>query len=64
MKKLEERVLIYSALVCLCSLSSLILGLTAAGWTFIMMATVIELLFLLADPRRRARSLGQFQNRI
>jgi hypothetical protein len=58
MNKLEEKVLIYSALVCLCSVTSLFLGVAAAGWTFIMMATVIELLFLFADPRRKAKSPG------
>jgi hypothetical protein len=58
MNKLEERVLIYSALVCLCSITSVFLGVVAAGWTFIMMVTVVELLFLLADPRRKGKSPG------
>ena len=55
MSKLEERILIYIALVLLCSTASVFFGLTAGAWTFIQMASVIELMFLFGDPRREKK---------
>jgi hypothetical protein len=50
MSKLEERALIYIALILLCSLASVFLGFVAGAWSFVQMASVIELMYLIGGP--------------
>ena len=47
MDKLEERFLIYTALLLLCAVASVFLGMTAGLWTFVQMAAVVELTYLI-----------------
>lgn len=49
MSKLEERALIYMAMIMLCSVAGAFLGLTVGVWTFVQMAAVIEILYSLGD---------------
>jgi hypothetical protein len=46
MSKREERAIIYIALIILCSITSAFLGLTVAVWTFIQIASVVELIYM------------------
>ena len=52
MKTLEQRITIYAALGLLCSAVSALAGPVAAIWSFVQMAAVIELLYVLAQPAR------------
>ena len=52
MNTLELRITIYSALALVCSAVSALAGPTAAIWSFVQMAAVIELLYVLAQPAR------------
>jgi hypothetical protein len=45
MDNLEERFLMYSALLVLCGTLSIFVGPTAGVWTFIQIATVIEIIY-------------------
>ena len=56
MSKLEERALIYMALLMLCSVASVFIGLVAGAWTFVQMASVIELMYLLGDSNSSVHS--------
>ena len=59
MSKLEERVLIYIALILLCSLASVFMGLTAGSWSFVQMASVIELMYLIGGPDRNETPINK-----
>jgi hypothetical protein len=48
MDNLDERFLVYSGLLLLCSTIAVFTGLQAGIWTFLQVATVIELLYWLA----------------
>jgi p-aminobenzoyl-glutamate transporter AbgT len=58
MDKLEERVLVYIALLLLCSVASMFLGVAAAVWTFVQIASVIELMYLYGNPHSDDRARG------
>jgi hypothetical protein len=45
MSTLEGRLLIYAALVILCSVASVFLGLVAGFWSFVQIVAVIELTY-------------------
>ena len=45
MNILDERFVIYTALVLLCSIASVFLGMAAGLWSFLQIAAVIELLY-------------------
>jgi hypothetical protein len=47
---LDERLVIYSALALLCSISSVFLGMAAGLWSFLQIAAVIELLYWIGLP--------------
>ena len=51
MTKLEERVLIYTALAVVCSFAGVFAGLWAGALTFIQIAAVIEALFWFGLPK-------------
>ena len=51
MNKLEERFLIYTALLLLCAFSSVFLGVIMGLWAFVQMAAVIELMYYVGAPR-------------
>jgi len=59
MSSLEERGLIYIALILLCALASGFMGLTAGMWTFLQVVAVIEVLYLIGGPGRDAWVRGQ-----
>ena len=48
MDNLDERLLVYIGLLLLCSNLAVVTGLQAGIWTFLQVATVIELLYWLA----------------
>ncbi len=48
MDNLDERFLVYIGLLLLCSTLAVFMGLPAGIWTFLQVATVIELLYWLA----------------
>ena len=50
MDTLDERFLIYSALLVLCAFAGVFLGLVAASWTFFQVAAVIELVYWIGGP--------------
>ncbi len=50
MDTLEERFLIYSALLILCSTASVFVGLAAGFWSFVQIAAVIELIYWIGTP--------------
>ncbi len=50
MKTLDERFMIYSALVILCCTSSVFFGVTAGIWSFVQIAAVIEFMYWLGLP--------------
>lgn len=52
MTKMEERVLIYTALAVVCSFAAAFVGFTAAGLTFIQIAALIEALFWFGLPKQ------------
>ena len=62
MTKLEERVLIYTALAVVCSFASVFLGLLVGVLAFIQIAAVIEGLYWFGPPKPRASKYRQ--NRI
>jgi hypothetical protein len=49
---LGERFVIYTALVLLCSIVSVFLGMAAGLWSFLQIAAVIELLYWAGLPAR------------
>ena len=51
MTSLEERVLIYTALAVVCSLTAVFAGLAAGALTFIQIAAVVEALFWFGLPK-------------
>ncbi len=51
MTKLEERVLIYTALAVVCSFAGVFVGLLSGALTFIQIAAVIEALFWFGLPK-------------
>ena len=53
MSKPKERAIIYVALILLCSIASAFLGPTVAVWTFIQIASVIELIYLMGRSPRK-----------
>jgi F0F1-type ATP synthase membrane subunit c/vacuolar-type H+-ATPase subunit K len=59
MSKLEERALIYIALGLLCSVASVFAGIAVGIWTFVQIASVIELVYLLGG--RGSSHRGQEQ---
>jgi hypothetical protein len=59
MTKLEERVLIYTALAVVCSLIGVFVGLLAGVLTFVQIAAVIEGLFWFGLPKPRASTYRQ-----
>ncbi|MBE9538827.1 MAG: hypothetical protein IMF06_07065 [Proteobacteria bacterium] len=50
MKTLDERFLIYSALVILCCTSSVFFGLAAGFWSLIQITAVIEFMYWIGLP--------------
>ncbi len=52
MKKLEERASVYAALILLSSICGLFLGLSAGAWSFLQMALVIELTYMIGGTVR------------
>lgn len=50
MKKLGERVLIYTALAVLCLMTATFAGTVAAIWSFVQVVAVIELIYWIASP--------------
>jgi hypothetical protein len=50
---LDERFVIYTALVLLCSIVSIFLGMAAGLWSFLQIAVVIELLYWIGLPASR-----------
>lgn len=52
MRRLEERTLIYSALLVMCGMAALILGAEAGTYTFMQIAAVIEFMYWLGSSRR------------
>ena len=62
MSKLEERALIYIAMMIFCSVAGVFMGLAAGVWTFIQMAAVIEILYSLGNSNNSSsvhRQSGQ-----
>ena len=59
MTKLEERVLIYTALAVVCSFASVFFGLLAGALTFIQIGAVIEGLYWFGLPKPRASKYRQ-----
>ena len=56
MNKLEQRVLIYTALSLLCGMAAIFLGAAAGIYTFMQIAAVIEFIYWFGSSRRlRAR---------
>lgn len=53
MNILDERLVIYTALVLLCSIASVFLGMAAGLWSFLQIAAVIELLYWLGLSAHR-----------
>ena len=53
MNILDERFVIYTALVLLCSIASVFLGMAAGLWSFLQIAAVIELLYWIGVPASR-----------
>ena len=58
MDKLEERILVYIALLLLCSVASMFIGVAATAWTFVQIVSVIELMYLYGNPRSDVRVRG------
>ena len=54
MTKLEERVLIYTALAVVCSFAGVFVGLLAGALSFLQIAAVIEALFWFGLPKPEA----------
>lgn len=52
MDTLDERFLIYTALLLLCAVAGVFLGLVVAAWTFVQMTAVIELVYWIGGPGR------------
>ncbi len=52
MKTLDERFIIYFALVILCCTTGIFLGLAAGLWSFIQIAAVIEFMYWLGIQAR------------
>jgi hypothetical protein len=52
MSTLDGRLLIYAALVILCSAASVFLGLAAGFWSFVQIVVVIELTYSLGSLGR------------
>jgi hypothetical protein len=50
---LNERFVIYTALVLLCSIASVFLSMAAGLWSFLQIAAVIELLYWIGLPASR-----------
>ncbi len=59
MTKLEERVLIYTALAVVCSFASVFLGLSVGVLAFIQIGAVIEGLYWFGPPKARASKYRQ-----
>jgi hypothetical protein len=59
MTKLEERVLIYTALAVVSAIASVFLGLLAGALTFIQIGAVIEGLYWFGLPKPRASKYRQ-----
>ncbi|MEH6591920.1 MAG: hypothetical protein V7746_16785 [Halioglobus sp.] len=55
MTLVEERFLIYAALLLVCAVAGSLLGLAAAIWSFLQMAVVIELMYMLGLSGRNKR---------
>jgi hypothetical protein len=51
----EERFLIYTALVVVCAAAGSLLGLAVAIWSFLQMVVVIELMYMLGLQGRNKR---------
>lgn len=52
MNKLEERLLIYGAVLVLCGIAAAFLGAAVGLYTFIQIAAVIEFTYWFGSPRR------------
>ena len=50
MDTLDERFLIYAALLILCSAASVFVGLAAGLWSFVQIAAVIEFMYWIGTP--------------
>jgi hypothetical protein len=55
MSKLEERILIYTALSVVCAIAGIFAGLEGAVFSFALIAVVIEGLYWFGVPRARHR---------
>lgn len=56
----EQRFLVYSALGILCGAASLVLGVTAAIWSFLQVVLVIEFINWIGTPgREQGRAAGK-----
>ncbi len=60
MNRVDERFLVYTALVVLCSTLSVFLGPALGAWTFAQVALVIEILYWLGRRGPRGRTLRHF----
>ena len=60
MNKLEQRMLIYTALIILCGLAAILIGAAAGIFTFMQIAAVIEFIYWLGSSRR-LKSRRRFQ---
>jgi hypothetical protein len=56
MSKLEERILIYTALSVVCAIAGIFAGLEGAVFSFVLIAVVIEGLYWFGVPRARVAS--------
>ena len=59
MNTMEERYLIYPALLLLCAVSAAFVGAVAALWSLVQIVAVIELVFLVGVPARVRRFRDQ-----
>ena len=50
MDTLDERFLIYSALLILCGVASVFLGLAAGLWSFLQIVAMIEFMYWIGTP--------------
>ena len=58
MNKWGERFLIYTALAVLCGMTAAFAGTTAAVWSFVQVAAVIELIYWIARPAAKTAAKG------
>ena len=55
MDTLDERFLVYAALLILCSTASIFVGLAAGLWSFVQIVAVIEFMYWIGAPGGASR---------